>query len=883
MIRLWLKGFFAAHFGRLVAAVVGLALPVALLGSLGAFVIASSESMARRAVASLPADWQVLLVPGADAATVIDAIGNAARYENLQSAGYADTEGFSAITGGTTQTTGPGKVLGLETNYLQLFPGQIELNLGSWDGVLIAAQTAANLHVAPGDTVTIRLVSGSPVDVRIAGVVALPNADSMFQAIGVSKNIAPQGPPDNVLLMPMSEWRTVFAQQASARPDTVRTQIHVRLDHAVLPPDPSAAFVQAQRAANNFEARVAGSAALADNLAARLDAVRADSLYARVLFLFLGIPGVILALLVTLAVASSGSERRRREQALLRLRGASLLQLLRLAAIEATAVAGLGTVIGLLLAAVVALTWWRLQNLGLVMPWLVLVGAVGLGFGIAASLVPAWMDATGTSIAAARAEMDRPVPSLWQRLCLDVVFLGAGGVVFWMVARTGYEIVLAPEGIAQTSVHYEAFLAPLCFWVGGGLLWLRLSRWALGRGQGAVAVLLAPLSATLGPIIVASLSRQQRRMARGVALVALAFAFATATAIFNSTYNAQSRVDAELTNGADVTLTGTTAHPASELLAELRAIPGVAAAEPMMHRFAYVGADLQDMFGINPTMIGKLTTISNAYFANHDAGKSLALLAETPDGVLVSQETVDDFQLQPGDRLNLRLQNASDHQYHVVPFKFVGIVREFPTAPKDSFLVANADYIAKLASSDASEVVLLRTSGDAEAVAADARKLAAKRGGTKVTTLGETQALISSSLTAVDLRGLTALELGFAVLMIAGVTGLVLALGLSARRRSFTILSALGATPRQLGAFLWSEGLIIVVGGAVMGIAVGFGIAYVLVTLLSGVFDPPPETLTVPWLYVTVALATALLCGSIAIAGTLTLSKKPDLEALRGG
>ena len=97
-----------------------------------------------------------------------------------------------------------------------------------------------------------------------------------------------------------------------------------------------------------------------------------------------------------------------------------------------------------------------------------------------------------------------------------------------------------------------------------------------------------------------------------------AFAFATATAIFNSTYNAQSRVDAELTNGADVTLTGTTSHPASELLAELRAIPGVAAAEPMMHRFAYVGADLQDMFGINPTTIGKLTTISNAYFANHD-------------------------------------------------------------------------------------------------------------------------------------------------------------------------------------------------------------------------------------------------------------------------
>jgi putative ABC transport system permease protein len=65
----------------------------------------------------------------------------------------------------------------------------------------------------------------------------------------------------------------------------------------------------------------------------------------------------------------------------------------------------------------------------------------------------------------------------------------------------------------------------------------------------------------------------------------------------------------------------------------------------------------------------------------------------------------------------------------------------------------------------------------------------------KVTTLGEAQAVISSSLTAIDLRGLTTLELGFSVLLIAGVTGLILARGLAERRRGFTILSALGARP----------------------------------------------------------------------------------------
>ncbi|MDE2092888.1 MAG: FtsX-like permease family protein [Burkholderiales bacterium] len=888
MIGLWLRGTLVGRTGRLLGSIAGLALTVALLASLGTFVASSAQTMARRAIANVPVDWQVLLAPTADAAHVSAAILQAAPGALIRSVGYADTAGLTATTGtasgATTQTTGAGQVIGLDADYTTRYANQIQLVLGSADGVLIATQTAANLHVTVGDTVTVQRIGVAPVDVKIAGVVTLPNADSMFQAIGVPKGTAPQAPPDNVLLMPMAQWHTLFDAQRSARPDTVRTQLHVRLDHAALPADPSAAYVQAQGLANNVEVRVAGSAAIANNLAARLDGVRADALYARVLFLFLGAPGVVLALLVTLAVTASGADRRRREQGLLRIRGASVGTLVRLAAWEAAALGGAGVLLGLGLAAVIARVAWQVTDPRLAAPWFALAAVLGFVLASAAFVVPAWREATRSTVAASRSEFAPRGEPLWQRIYLDGVLLAIGGAVFWNVAQTGYQIVLATEGVAQTSVRYEAFLAPLCLWLGAGLLWVRRGRLALRGGVGRLAGWV-PGAGALAPLISASLARQRHRIAGATALVSLAVAVATATAIFNTTYDTQSRVDAELTNGADVAVTGTTTAPAGALLAPLRALPGVVGAEPLMHRMAYVGADLQDIFGIDAARLGRVTTLADAYFANHDAKGTLALLQRTPDGVLVAEETVKDFQLKPGDELNLRLQSAADHQYHVVHFHYIGTVREFPTAPKDSFLVANAAYLASQTGSAAAEVVLLRTAGGTpggnDAVARAARAIAAAQPGMTVTTLGQTQAIISSSLTAVDLRRLTRLELGFAVLLIAGIAGIVLGLNLAERRRSFAILTALGAKASQVGAFLWSEGLFVVVGGLLLGTATGLAIAKALVAILAGAFDPPPEALVVPWLYLGATTATALACATLAILLMRRLAARPDLEALR--
>ena len=102
--------------------------------------------------------------------------------------------------------------------------------------------------------------------------------------------------------------------------------------------------------------------------------------------------------------------------------------------------------------------------------------------------------------------------------------------------------------------------------------------------------------------------------------------------------------------------------------------------------------------------------------------------------------------------------------------------------------------------------------------------------GIKVSSIGDAVHTIGSSLTSVELSGLTKLELAFALLMVGAAAGLTLMLGLADRRRTFAILMAIGARPGQLGVFIWPEALIVLLAGAAIGIAFGIVIAFILVS-----------------------------------------------------
>jgi putative ABC transport system permease protein len=384
---------------------------------------------------------------------------------------------------------------------------------------------------------------------------------------------------------------------------------------------------------------------------------------------------------------------------------------------------------------------------------------------------------------------------------------------------------------------------------GRALTWLA----RLGGGKRAT---------TSRAFLLASASRRGEALNRGLLLVGLLLAFGVSLSVFTATYNQQSVVDAELTLGADAVVSA----PAGvidkhNLIAKVSHVPGVATVSPMDHSYAYVGPDLQDIFGIDPNTIAGATTLRNSYFIGGTAQQTLDRLRSTPDGVIVSKETITDYSLNVGDLLKLRVLDRSTGKFHIVPFHVVGIVVEFPSAPRDSFMVTNLSYLTAQTHDGGPNVLLVKTNGNPSTVAARIAA-ATKSDGTLVGDIRQQTAKTVSSITAVDLGGISKIEEIFALILAAAAMGLFIAVAVAERRQEFATMAALGASLREIAAFLWTEAVLVLAGALAFAAVLGLLIAKMLVAMLQHVFDPPPDHLAIPWAYL------GGLTGA-AVAGTL--------------
>jgi putative ABC transport system permease protein len=170
-------------------------------------------------------------------------------------------------------------------------------------------------------------------------------------------------------------------------------------------------------------------------------------------------------------------------------------------------------------------------------------------------------------------------------------------------------------------------------------------------------------------------------------------------------------------------------------------------------------------------------------------------------------------------------------------------------------MVANRDYLEQLTHDRGPNVIFARVPGNP---APAARRVAAatSSAGGSVEDLRHQTAQTVSSITTVDLSGISKIEEAFALGLAAAAMLLFVAVARAERMLELATIAALGAPLRAIAAFLWSEALI------ALAALLGWLLAEMLVAMLRHVFDPPPDHLAAPWHY----LATLGLAG---IAGAL--------------
>src|SRR5439155_11694701 len=132
-------------------------------------------------------------------------------------------------------------------------------------------------------------------------------------------------------------------------------ELHVQLDHAQLPGDPVAAQGWLDTVRRRIERQAAGAFTVVDDASASLEPLAADLAWGQILFIFLALPGIGLALALSRLAADATADSTRRHAALLRARGATPrdLQVVFVGATVATAT--LGSLIGAIFGGVIGL------------------------------------------------------------------------------------------------------------------------------------------------------------------------------------------------------------------------------------------------------------------------------------------------------------------------------------------------------------------------------------------------------------------------------------------------------------------------------------------------------------------------------------------------
>ena len=855
--------------GRVALEAVTVAFPVAMLAATLWYVDTAVQSMTPNALATVQVEMRAVAKSlDVDMAAISDRLAG--------SPDVALSEPFAAArvlvsSGNSGQLTA--RLFAVRPSYIEAHPW-IKTVMGSLtDGAMLSQSVADAPEFTGAQDVTITLPGDAPafsLTLPVGGTVDLREATTFFSIpygevqgdiVTVPRAILVDYATFQAEILPtLQDWAKLgglppFDPGSNELP-AANLEAHVTIDHASYPPDPGRAAIWTGRLQKALGRLAGSSVIIADNAEEALVESHIDAINAKMLFLLLGIPGVLVAAALGLTGASTMVESYRREEALLRMRGAGAGQVAGLVMTQA-AVAGLaGSVLGLVAAAlavsaVVGQPVWRDVPQGSL--WLsaglaVLAGALCSGLRVLAL----WRASRRGDVAERRLLGQGWAPAWWVAR-LDLVALAVGAAILVVNVLAGGLRSSPIEGLALMTSFY-VLMAPVALWIGGALLVTRilllvLRRWTLPqRAQ--------PLGSWAGACL-RWLGRRPAHAGRALIVGTLAVAFGAEVLSFSATYQTAREDDAQVAIGSDLRITpGDPRFPLPPLGDQ------IVATSPIRLVPTRIDTDRKTVMAIDPASYAAAVTSAPRMLA----GAGLADLLANPNGVLINAEIAADFELGIGDTLELTIFPDDFESALDMGLTVVGIYSAFPPTFPETEAVTTVGALprAELAWPDF-HLARVASGLDAQAVAT-----ALASGPLAQTFVASTHASSGQrGLTALNLEGLRLIEAVGASLIAAVGVAILGAFLVLERRREFAILQTLGAGTRQILTIPAIESGAVVLGSLAFGIPIGLGLGMLAVRVLGLFFALKPPLLTLPFGGLAALAAAVIAASGAAIALSL--------------
>jgi putative ABC transport system permease protein len=831
--------------------------------------------------------------PGlADLATRIRALDGVASAEQLS---FVDLSRGSLTAKGTVDALV--RLFGFDAGYTAQ-DGTIAIVEGTQapGEVLLSVEAARSLSVGLRDRITVILPDGTRLERQVSGLVDLSRARSLFASrLGENLELFVYV-PDGVVVDTATFTDVVvpaFERANTNRGERIKSvplrEVDIRVRRDRLETEPVAALAQAERIAKAVVG-VAGTGLqgqvqdgvvnqrsfLLDNLSNTLTVARDDAAVAKRLFLFLSIPGAMLAALLGAYAGIVLAGAQRRDQATLRVRGASRRQLLWMLWLRVSWITAIGAGVGLVLGYVSVVAILGQSVLAKVTTGSLLVSA-GLGtvFGLLGTGAALYW--TGRSTIYREVHMDLLAssgqPPFWQRYRLDLLGLVALVIAtLTVVLRSGFEG--NPGSIYEgraVRLSLGLLLLPIAAWVAASLFGGRLFAWFLSLlSTSAPKNPVRPLSL----LYWRSLKRRSWSIVVATLILGMIVALATSLAVFTASYNAAKGADARYTVGGDVKILP---RPASQVAfrasdAPKLAIGGINTVVPVVYGVhnaelrSHRTVEVANLAALDPLAYGKAAPFDDAHFSSDSAAESLAVLADEPNAILLSEDMAEFMSLAEGDTVYVILARATSEQTQVT-MKVRGLFERLPGFPDGVDAVMSIARHQKEVASTTPAFFLGRMSDGSDARLEQAAEMIRRGPGagdnlrvdTRLTALGKDQ----SSLASLNINGLLRLDSAYALAM-GTVTVAIFVFGLLLqRRREYVTLRAQGMSPKAIQVFIGAEAGTASAVGCSLGIAVGLMMAYYFINVLRPLFVLKPE-------YVVPLASLSAILGSVLAATLLT-------------